>query len=65
MIGLAIAGGMLAAGLLDVAENLGMTQMLDERYQYALAVSICETVKFALTGIALLYALGSHGGRPR
>ena len=56
---------MIVAGLLDVAENLGMEKMLDGSFDCALAVSICAATKFLLTGLALLYVLGSHVARPR
>jgi hypothetical protein len=58
--GVAIAWGMLAAGALDVIENLGMLPMLDGNFTFVTLVSICAATKFVLLGIGVTYILAAH-----
>jgi hypothetical protein len=59
-LGFVVAAAMLVAGFLDVIEDIGMLKMLDGKYAFALAVSICAATKFALLVVGIAYALGTH-----
>ncbi len=57
-VGAAITWGVIAAGLLDVCENISQFAMLaGRRGLWPQFTSGCATAKFLLVGIALLYAL--------
>lgn len=57
-VGAATAWAVIAAGLLDVCENIGQFAMLaGRRGLWPQFTSVCATAKFLLVGIALLYAL--------
>jgi hypothetical protein len=59
-MGVLIAKGALAAGLLDILENTGMLITLSGRTSdnIALFTSVCSVTKWALATIALIYFIG-------
>jgi hypothetical protein len=61
--GVVLAWAMLAAGLLDCIENIGMLTMLNGNYGPALWVSICAFTKFVLLGIGVIYIVAAHLAR--
>ena len=59
--GAALAYAGVAAGLLDVVENVGLRRMLDRRFGFALVTACLACLKFVLIVAVALVALGGMG----
>jgi hypothetical protein len=61
--GVVLAWGMLAAGVLDCIENIGMLTMLHGNYGPVRWVSLCAATKFVILIVSVIYIVAAHLAR--